>query len=170
VSGLRETLEAATLAGYDVTYDGRVLSRTNWRGTGLRELTQTPNADGYPSVRLSIHGERRHIAVHRLVAAAYLPPPAPGQQLRHLDGDKTNNRASNLAWGTAAENAADRELHGRTARGESNGFSRLTTAQVDEIRRRYSAGEGNQHELADEFGVHQTHISRIVRGTRRVQG
>lgn len=110
--GVRHTL-------YSVTADGRVFSDTNWRGYGRRELAQQPNADGYPSVRLSSGGKRKRIAVHRLIAAKFLPPrPSLAHEVRHLDGDKTNNCASNLAWGTRKDNAADRERHGRTYRGE----------------------------------------------------
>lgn len=106
--------------GYRVTDDGRVFSiDSNWRGYGEREMQQAPNASGYPSVRILVNGRRLHIAVHKLVAAEFLPEkPSHQHEIRHLDGDKTNNNASNLAWGTRKENADDRELHGRTSRGE----------------------------------------------------
>jgi hypothetical protein len=104
--------------GYEVSGDGRVRSvETNWRGYGARELAQFPNADGYPSVRLTVANKtRKRVAVHRLVARAFLGPcPADCDQVRHLDGDQNNNRWDNLAWGTAATNAADRSAHGRSA-------------------------------------------------------
>lgn len=45
------------------------------------------------------------IAVHRLVALTYLgPPPAPGMQVNHRDGNKLNNHWENLEWMTAKEN------------------------------------------------------------------
>ena len=105
--------------GYRVTEDGRVFSlETNWRGYGEREMRQTPNADGYPSVRLTVDGKRKRLAVHRLVAKEYLPPrPSLDHEVRHLDGDKTNNHAKNLAWGTRKENADDRARHGKTSHG-----------------------------------------------------
>lgn len=111
--------------GYRVTVDGRVFSVvSNWRGYGERELNQTPNSDGCPSVRLIRDGKRVRLAVHRMVAAAYLPPrPSPQHELRHLDGDQLNNHVSNLAWGTPKDNADDRERHGRTARGEKLSLS-----------------------------------------------
>jgi hypothetical protein len=107
------------MEGYEITHDGRVFSTAhNWRGYGRREMMQQPNAHGYPSVRLTLEGKRTRIAVHRLVASRFLPPrPSLKHEVRHLNGDKTDNRASNLAWGTAKENAADREAHGRTSRG-----------------------------------------------------
>lgn len=106
--------------GYTVTSDGRVFSvSSNWRGYGVRELSQTPNTDGYPSVRVyDREGRRKRITVHRLVALAWVGPQPEGRQIRHLDGDKTNNHATNLRWGTAKDNAADREQHGRTSRGQ----------------------------------------------------
>jgi hypothetical protein len=109
------------VAGYEVTEDGRVFSSTNWRGLGCRELAQDLNDDGYPSVRLTLNGKRTRIAVHRLVAMAYLPDrPSEKHQIRHLDGNKMNSHASNLAWGTAKQNADDREQHGRTSRGKAH--------------------------------------------------
>lgn len=105
--------------GYRVTPDGRVFSlATNWRGYGEREMQQTPNDDGYPSVRILVNGKRKRMAVHVLVAREYLGPrPSPKHEVRHLDGDKGNANVGNLAWGTAKENADDRERHGRTSRG-----------------------------------------------------
>lgn len=37
--------------------------------------------------------------------------PVENAETRHLDGDKVNNKPENLAWGTAKENALDRERH-----------------------------------------------------------
>jgi hypothetical protein len=107
-----------TAAGYEITADGRVFSTSNWRGYGTRELRQTPNDDGYPSVRLMLGGRRVRLAVHKLVAMAHLPPrPSTKHQLRHMDGNKNNCAARNLAWGTAKDNADDRQRHGRTSSG-----------------------------------------------------
>lgn len=108
--------------GYEITRDGRVFSvGSNWRGYGRREMRQTPNASGYPSVRLTVNGKRVHVPVHRLVALEYLSPrPSPAHEVRHLDGVPANNSVENLAWGTAKENAEDRERHGRTSRGDNH--------------------------------------------------
>ena len=106
--------------GYEVTPDGRVYSSgSNWRGYGTRELTQDLNSHGYPSVRLlNKEGKRKRMAVHRLVASAFLPPrPSCDHEIRHLNGDKTDNRATNLAWGTRQDNAMDRDRHGKTSKG-----------------------------------------------------
>lgn len=100
--------------GCEITRDGRVTL------CGV-EVRQEPNADGYPSVRLTLNGHRTRLAVHRLVAWVYLSPrPDPFHEVRHLNGNKADNRVENLAWGTRKQNAADREQHGRTSRGASH--------------------------------------------------
>jgi len=108
--------------GYEVTKDGKVFSTShNWRGYGKREMRQTPNDDGYPSVRLTIDGKRKRLTIHRLVALQYLgDKPSPSHEVRHLDGRKDNNNVTNLAWGTRKENAKDRDIHGRTSRGKKH--------------------------------------------------
>lgn len=118
--------------GYAVDEDGRVFSvASNWRGYGTRQLIAALNADGYPSVRLYIGGKRKRISVHRLVADAFLPPrPSLSHEIRHLDGSRTNSRRDNICWGTRAENAADRDRHGRTFRGE----------RASQLRRALTAG------------------------------
>jgi len=105
--------------GYVATADGRVYSEAhNWRGYGRRELKQELDASGYPSVRVTIGGKRTRLAVHRIVANQFLPPrPSMDHEIRHLNGNRTDCRSANLAWGTRKENAADRSAHGRTSCG-----------------------------------------------------
>ena len=117
---------------YDVTYDGIVYSLKHNR---TKMLKQSINGRGYLLVSISDSGKIFSVAVHQMVACKYLPPkPSHRHEIRHLDGNKTNNNANNLAWGTSKENSADTERHGRAARGASHGRARLTQEQVDRIR------------------------------------
>lgn len=120
--------------GYGVTEDGRVISETNWRGYGDRELRQHKNKDGYFFVRLNIEGKRRKLRVHTLVALAFHGErPSPQHQVRHLDGTRTNNHANNLRWGTISENAMDRQRHG-TCRAAENGRASSKKGRRFELR------------------------------------
>lgn len=47
-----------------------------------------------------------NVLEHRLVAAKYLGDPR-GKVVRHLNGNKTDNRPENLALGTVEENNLD---------------------------------------------------------------
>lgn len=101
--------------------------------------------------------------VHRLVMEAFVGPRPEGMQVCHADGDRLNNRLSNLRYGTAKDNAADRDWHGMTRKGVTNGNAKLRDqAFIDAIRLRYAQGGVTQYELADEFGVSQAQINNIV--------
>lgn len=74
-------------------------------------------AGRYPYVNLSNDtGDRRTFHVHRLVLLAFVGPMPTGMQTRHLNGNATDNRLDNLAYGTPTENGADRKLHGTSGR------------------------------------------------------
>lgn len=72
--------------------------------------------------------------------------------------------------GTSSDNAREMFARNRQAvrmrSGESNYRARLTNAQVADIRLRYATGIVSQQQLALEYGVTQTSISRYVRGER----
>jgi len=119
-------------------------------------------SNGYRVVRLRDRGRTQLLSVHRLVLLAFPGPCPDGWQARHLDGDRGNNRLENLAWGTPEENYTDRARHGKEARGERIGTSRLTEATVREIRRLYAAG-ATKRGLGRLFGVNGRMIDFIVR-------
>ena len=56
--------------------------------------------NGYKKVQVSKTG----YSVHRLVAETFLRNPDNLPQVDHIDGDKTNNKVSNLRWCTAKQN------------------------------------------------------------------
>lgn len=111
--------------GYEVSSLGRVRSirrEVIERNTGRRRiqkgrvLSQKRLLKGYPSVVMSIDNVKFDRCVHTLVAETFVGPK--DGQVRHLDGNPFNNSPDNLAWGTAKQNAEDRDRHGRTARGK----------------------------------------------------
>ena len=172
IAEIREALEKATqykefssLPGYLISSTGEVISYAhNWRGYGARILKQDLNSHGYPRVRLVVGGKRKSFLVHKLVAEAFLPPrPSEYHEIRHLDGNKQNNSITNLAWGTRKENAADREVHGRTAKGSKNGWSKLDETKVRDIKRLSQEGVPGCR-IAEMFGVSKTNIYYILSG------
>lgn len=100
--------------------------------------------------------------VHRLVLEAFVGPCPDGLQTRHLDGDPSNNRPTNLAWGTSKENHADRRRHGTLRMGEQTTFAKLTAEQVRQIRARHAAGE-KCSAIAADYGVHTGTVEFAVK-------
>ena len=150
---------------YEVSNLGRVRRLYAGGEDGWRILKPGLNktGTGYYQVTLS-DGPRTvtNVLVHHLVGRAFIGPRPEGALLRHLDGDSRNNRDTNLVYGTPAENQADRIRHGTHNKGERHGVSKLTDAQVAEIKRRYRRGYGPA--LAAEFGVARHTITRIAAG------
>lgn len=97
------------------------------------------------------HTEKAYL--HRLICEAHHGPCPVGMECRHLDGDKKNNAAANLAWGTKAENEKDKQDHGATPSGEKNGMAKLTENEVKKMRlHRKSTGESYAR-IAKAFGI-----------------
>ena len=80
----------------------------------LKPWRAGPKRGEYLYVRLD--GRNRRVNV--LVVEAFGPPKPDGTECRHIDGDRFNNNASNLCWGTRRENIDDTIRHGRTTKGE----------------------------------------------------
>lgn len=93
---------------YAVSNKGRVksLARDVSNHTGIihkpeRILKQQTDRKGYARVSL---GKRKNLAVHRLVAKAFIPNPQNKPQVNHIDGNKKNNCVENLEWCNNQEN------------------------------------------------------------------
>lgn len=84
----------------------------------------------------------------------------------HVDGDKSNNAASNLEWCSQRDN----NIHGirsgliAPTPGESNGNSKLTEDAVRYIRRSVKAGMKLAH-VGNVFGIHSSYVRSIVNRT-----
>lgn len=82
-------------------------------------------------------------SVHSVISETFIRPAKPGDEIRHLDGDPSNNRRKNLKIGDRSQNNRDRTCHGK---------NKLTRAQVSEAKKRYAKGESGL-KLAAAFGV-----------------
>ena len=144
-------------AQYEVSDMGRV------RKIGWRVLKNTLGVHGYEVVGLFCDGRRRQFRVHRLIAAAFIDNPKGKPQVNHKNGDKADNRASNLEWVTPSENSSHAFRVGlskpRGARGELAGSAKLTQEDVRDIR----ASSKSRAQLAEQYGVTVQHIGRIIR-------
>lgn len=96
---------------YKVTEDGRVYSEHSGR-----YLNPIIVKDGVLKVRIKINGIKKSLAVHRLVAIAYVDNPDNKPQVDHIDGNKGNNHVNNLRWCTNEENQAYRDEQGNSGK------------------------------------------------------
>lgn len=141
-----------------LTSDGQVI------GPSGRPLKLSPGTGGY--LRVSYRhddGRKTTATVHVLVCEAFHGPRPNGMVARHRNGNKLDNRPANVCWGTPRENYDDRDAHGGTARGERQGLSKLTEADIPQIRALLRQGR-TQREVAERFGVSDVTVSAVARG------
>ena len=136
-----------------------MLDRGRLAGHG-RCLLWTGKVDdqGYP---LNKDGKQTHRAVVKLLGITVRRPLV----VRHLCGDRRCLRPSHLGKGTQKENAMDRAKHGKTAKGEKHGNSKLSDIQRAEIRDRHDSGESIR-DIAESYPVGPTQVYRICRGVK----
>lgn len=111
------SMEWRPVAGYEGYYEvssfgdvrsvGRIVPRSGTQGdvrknSQIRRASVTPK--GYLRMQLVRDGEQRNFMVHRLVAEAFLANPGDLPEVNHRDGDKKNNRVTNLEWTTESDN------------------------------------------------------------------
>ncbi len=134
-----------------------------WRATTDFHKLKT-NKKVYTVLTLKSDTGEKVVSLHVVIATLFSgPKPFPEAVARHWDGDLTNNRASNILWGTVADNAADAIRHGRLSRGSNNHFSKLNETNVETIRVLIRNGQSNPS-IATLFGVTPAAISQIRRG------
>lgn len=128
--------------GYRISDSGQIQSSWVPRGGSspkrgdYRDMSQHLSKTGYPRVHLRVsQGKKKLVAVHKLVAITFLGPcPGKKYQIRHLNGNKLDNRVENLVWGTAKENNDDQLIHGTRSMGERHYAARLSLEDVQFIR------------------------------------
>jgi hypothetical protein len=106
---------------YEVSDQGRVKSVEREVPHGYlgskrvaQRIMKAPlNNRGYYMVRLCRRAKYENFTVHRLVMLAFVGERPNGLAVRHLNGNSRDNRLTNLAYGTYAENNQDIVDHGR---------------------------------------------------------
>lgn len=137
---------------YLVREDGVIFGPSGQVATFLR--------NGYLSVSWRGGTESVHVVV---CETFHGPKPAPTMQVAHDDGDKRNNAATNLAWKTVRENAADKKRHGTQPLGSQVVWSKLTEEDVRGIRVKKQEGR-SLASLGREYGVAYQTIQSALSG------
>lgn len=175
---VNESEEWRPIPGYEGLYEasslGRIRRVARWQYNAgqheriwLREKILRPATQGGWAYYVSLmrDGKAATHTVHKLVLTTFVGPRPEGMEGSHLDGDARNCRPSNLVWETHAENIRRKAAHGTQDRGEQVGTSKLTEADVQEMKRLRASGLKHR-ELAQRFGVGGAQVSRILSGKR----
>jgi hypothetical protein len=98
MEGKEEWLPIKDFENYEISSLGRV------HNTKTGRMLKLTAKGGYMFVGLSVNSEGKTLAIHRLVALAFIENPENKPQVNHKDKNRSNNNVSNLEWTTALEN------------------------------------------------------------------
>lgn len=155
-----------TLYGYKIYKTGKVEKKS---GAGFLKFHKSRG--GYLIVRLYWNNQRITKSLHWLLAKAFLPNLKGYREVDHRDGNKLNNRLSNLRWCSRSTNIKNAYATGkRSSVGENNGRCLTTKREVLQICRLLHNGlkpkeisnKGFDYRLVRRISSHRnwTHISK----------
>ena len=153
----------AEFPNYEVSSLGRVRRSTpfiqlHWhtkrpyiRFPAKQLMASTVGALGYHSVNLTApDGRKQCKKVSILVCEAFNGSrPSISHQVAHNDGQKNNNRSTNLRRATCRENSLDKHLHGTMPLGINHHNSKVTEDDVRTIR----LSPLSSRKLAKQYGL-----------------
>lgn len=157
------TLTSLGFSNYTIKEDGTII---NLNTSKTRAHTITTR---YPLITLSLRGKSKTFSIHRLLAIMFIPNPENLPCVKHKDDDKYNYALSNLAWCTHSENNKEaydtgvKSYHNKPMlKGSAHGQSKLTEAEVVQMRIKYAKGCVFHKDLAIEFGVGRRTVGDII--------
>lgn len=107
----------------------------------------------YPTVLVSIGGEKSKLRVHHAVLTAFHgPKPSPDLVARHLNDCPSDLRSDNLAWGTQSQNMKDKF---------QNGYVHHNLVLSEEARLAIKSDNRSQRAIARDHGVSQKTVFRV---------
>lgn len=149
---------------YSVSNCGRIRSDRNTSNTFKgKMLMDRLTQNGYCLVNLFIgHGKKgRNKRIHCLVAEAFIGPRPLRHDVNHKDGNKRNNRLTNLEYITRSENMLHAVKNGCHKIGSQHGAAKMDEEGV--LRMRQLKVNGVKiHELSYIFEISLSTVYKII--------
>ena len=153
---------------YQISSLGNVRSLTRTRlSKGLsiaqikgREMKQKTSRCGYKVIGFCSDAVKEHFSVHRLVALAFVANPENKPTVNHIDGNKNNNKMSNLEWATHTEQMVHASTNDLL---ETRGPPKFSKKFKQEVQDYYNSNDISITGLSIKFGMSERTAGRIVR-------
>lgn len=157
---------------YKVSDNGNVMSLHYNHKNEPHLLKQSCGSSGYLHLQIYKGKKCKTVYVHQLVAEAFIPNPHNKQEINHINGNKLDNRLSNLEWATTSENQKHAIRNGlrkpspNSGRfGKNNPLSK-TFCQYD-LNGNFIREWTGITQTAKEFGVSNTSLRHCLNGKHK---
>ena len=149
---------------YSVSSEGRV--KRNKTGRILKQSMSVNSFRGYKVVTLFRYDRNRHFKVHRLVAETFIPNADKLRCVNHIDGNKLNNRVSNLEW--VSDRGNSRHAHDTGLMDNQHGWCESKKKPI--IARNIETGEEIYYDsiLSAKKAIKSNHIQEVLNGKREM--
>ena len=154
---------------YKISNYGRVISFKHHQDGKLLE----PGKVGGYAVITAIRKNKKNdlVYIHRAVAQLFLNNEDEKAFVIHLDFDKLNNKAENLAWATRSEltlhnSQNPRVIKAKERKKTQRSYAKLTEAKVKLIKRKINDPnrKTRMKMIAKQFGISEMQLYRIKSG------
>jgi len=140
---------------YIITSNGRIYSIKS-----KKYLYLSLEKHGYYTVKLCKSGKMKNYLVHRLVAETFIPNPNNKTNVSHIDGNKRNNKVSNLEWSGTSE--VCKKSYNKRSQHSLYPNALFTDEQASFIQELFSIGYSIS-KIARVFKTSQTTVSNIIK-------
>jgi hypothetical protein len=147
----------------------RIRNQGNARRPNWKQISTHPVHTGYVRFCFCIENHRKFCLAHRAVWEAFNGPIPKGMQINHKNGNKSDNRLSNLEVCTQSQNTIHSYRVLNTSPninpnpGSRNGRAKLTESDIPSIRKMLKNGD-SKSKIAAQFNVSPAMIWMIETG------
>lgn len=143
---------------YQISNLGRIYSKKRRVCLKIKRLGN----NGYYQVRLCKEGKYIYKNLHRLIAETFIPNPNNLRTVNHINGNKLDNRISNLEWASDCNNQHHAYLIGL----KEHTKHILTEKEILECYKLYFEDKLTIKEIAEYFNTRTQQISKLINGQR----
>lgn len=141
-----------------ISDEGILYKKTNGK---IKIVKLFHDKDGYLVTKIQQNKKRISIKVHRLVFSHFMDENIENKEINHIDGNKKNNKLSNLEIVSRLENMRHALNNGfLNNAGEKNGNSKLSEDDVIIIKKLLILGVANKV-ISKLFSIKQNTVSDI---------
>ena len=155
---MEEFRDLKDFENYQISNLGRIYSKKRRVCLKVKKLGNS----GYYQVRLSKDGNYVYKNLHRLLAETFIPNPNNYRTVNHINGNKLDNRLSNLEW---ADDCV--QQHQACLLGLKHCTQRvLTEEEIKDVYKRYFQNNESIYSIAKLYNTRKQQIAKLVKGQR----